>query len=127
MRRLGRLVFWLVVAASLFANAVTLGVLLRLGELRDLANGGGPGFADLPRELRAEVRAALRDNRAALAGPLAELGAARGAMFAAAQARPFDAAALESAMARVRTASGALQAAAHAVMAEAYARAAAAP
>jgi uncharacterized membrane protein len=123
--RIWRVLFWLLVAASLLANAVVLGLALRMGEMRELANGGSTGFTDLPRQTRAEVRGALRDNRAALAGPLTALGAARRAMFEAAAARPFDRAALEAAMARVRQATGEMQAAAHAVMLEAYARAAA--
>jgi uncharacterized membrane protein len=120
-----KVLFWLVVGASLLANAVVLGLLLRLGELRDIANGGSAGFAGLPAGTRAEVREALGANREALAGPLAALGEARRAMFAAAAARPFDRAALDAAMAKVRDATLDLQEAAHAVMLDAYAGAAA--
>jgi len=124
MRPVLRVLFWIGVAASLLLNAVAVGAWLRLADLRDMANGGGAGFADLPRETRAEVRAALEENRAALAAPLRRLGEARAAMYAAAAARPFDRAALEAAMGAVRDATAELQAAAHGVMADAFAAAA---
>jgi uncharacterized membrane protein len=119
-----RVIFWVVVAASLLANAVVLGLFLRFGEMRGLMNGGGGGFADLPPEIRQEFRAVLRDNRGALRASLRELGQARRAMFDAAAARPYDRAAVEAAMERVRVASAALQVAGQEVLLKAFDRAA---
>lgn len=109
MTKLARALFWVVVCASLLANAVVLGLAWRAGEWREIANGGTAGFADLPQPIRAEFRAVLRDNREALMSPLADLGDARRAMFEAAAARPYDRARVEAAMTRVREASAALQ------------------
>jgi uncharacterized membrane protein len=109
MTKLLRVVFWIIVCGSLLANAVVLGFAWRASELREIANGGTGGFADLPQDIRAEFRDILRQNRDELLAPLAELGKARREMFAAAAARPYDRAAVEAAMARVRIASTALQ------------------
>jgi uncharacterized membrane protein len=109
MNRGLRILFWMVVAASLLANAVVLGLFLRAGEMRGILNGGGGGFANLPSEIRQEFRDVLRENRGTLRGPLRELGQARRAMFDAASARPYDRAAVEAAMERVRAASAAVQ------------------
>jgi uncharacterized membrane protein len=109
MTKLLRVLFWILVCASLLANAVVLGVVWRAGELREIANGGTRGFSDLPQPIRAEFRTLLRENREGLMAPLAELGEARRAMFEAAAARPYDRATVEAAMARVRAASTALQ------------------
>ncbi len=109
MMKLARVLFWIVVCASLLANAMVLGLAWRAGELRQIANGGTAGFADLPDPIRAEFRAVLKENRAALMSPLTDLGEARRTMFEAAAARPYDRAAVEVAMSRVRTASTALQ------------------
>jgi uncharacterized membrane protein len=107
--KLAKVAFWIIVCASLLANAVVLGLAWRAGELRQIANGGTAGFADLPPPIRDEFRVVLRDNRPALMSPLAELGQARRAMFDAAAARPYDRAAVEAAMRRVREASAKLQ------------------
>jgi uncharacterized membrane protein len=127
MKRLLRVLFWIVVAASLLGNAVVLGLALRLGEMRETLNGGTGGFADLPRPIRAEFREVFAAHRADLAAPLANLGAARRAMFEAAAARPYDHAAVEAAMARVRDASAALQAKGQALLLLAFNRAAGVP
>jgi uncharacterized membrane protein len=109
MKKLARVLFWVIVCTSLLGNAVALGLAWRAGELREIANGGTAGFADLPQPIRAEFRTVLRENRADLMLLLTELGQARRAMFAAAVARPYDRAAVEAEMQRVRTASAALQ------------------
>ncbi len=109
MNRALRVVFWIVVAASLLANAVVLGLVLRFGDMRGVMNGGGGGFGGLPPEIKQEFREVLRENRGTLRGPLRELGAARRAMFEAARARPYDRAEVEAAMERVRSASAAVQ------------------
>lgn len=111
-----RVMFWVVVAASLLANAAVLGLFLRFNDLRGVMNGRGGGFADLPPEIRQEFREVLRENRHTLRGPLRELGQARRAMFEAAAARPYDRAAVEAAMAQVRAASAALQVAGQEVL-----------
>jgi uncharacterized membrane protein len=119
-----RILFWLVLGASLMANAVALGLLLRLGALRDSAMGEGARWSDLPAETRSAFRAELSENRGELAGLVAEVGKARSAMFTAATARPYDRAAVETAQARVREASAALQQKAQALMLEAFDKAA---
>jgi uncharacterized membrane protein len=124
MRIPWRGLFTAVAVLSLLANAVVLGLFLRMGDLRDTLNGGGTGFSGLPRAVRSEVRRALADERAALAAPLARLGAARRGMIEAAAARPYDGAAVEARMAEVRAASAALQAQLQTIMLGAFARAA---
>ncbi|MGL5009388.1 MAG: periplasmic heavy metal sensor [Paracoccaceae bacterium] len=119
-----RVIFWLVVAASLLANAVVLGLFLRFGDMRGVINGGGGGFANLPSEIKQEFRDVLAENRRTLRVPLRELGQARRAMFDAASARPYDRAAVEAAMERVREASAAAQVAGQALLLEAFDRAA---
>lgn len=122
MKPLLRILFWLVVGASLLANAVVLGLWLRLSPLRDAFMGGGEGFRDLPADLRQTYRAVLAEREAALREHLAALGRARAAMFRAAAAEPPDRAAVEAAMAAVRESSAALQAAAQQVLLDALDR-----
>ncbi len=119
-----RVLFWIVVGASLLSNAVLLGLFLRMGEMRGVANGGGMGFGDLPRHMRSEFREVLHENRDALAAPLRTLGQARRGMFAAAAARPYDRATVEAAMNRVRSASADLQVAGQDLLLMAFDRAA---
>ncbi len=124
MNRIWRILFWVVVAVSLLANALVLGVFLRAGEMRGIINGGGGGFANLPAEIKQEFRDVLRENRGTLQGPLRDLGQARRAMFDAAAARPYDRAAVEAAMERVRVASAALQVAGQTLLLMAFDKAA---
>jgi Spy/CpxP family protein refolding chaperone len=124
MRRAWRVLFWIGVAASLLLNAVVLGLYLRTADMRGVVNGGGLGFGDLPRGIRQEFFAVLREDRASLRGPLRDLGQARRAMFEAARARPYDRAAVEAAMVKVRTASAALQLAGQDLLLKAFDRAA---
>jgi uncharacterized membrane protein len=119
-----RVLFWVLVAASLLANAVVLGLFLRAGDMRGVINGGGGGFANLPSEIRQEFRQVLRENKGVMAPHLRELGQARRAMFDAAAARPYDHAAVEAAMARVRAASTAVQVAGQDLLLQAFDRAA---
>jgi uncharacterized membrane protein len=121
MTRVWRALFWLVVGASLLMNAVVLGLFLRHGELRKSFSGGDAGLASLPQDVQADLRAALRDHRQELQGPLAELREARRAMFDAAAVRPIDRPQAEAAMERVREASTALQLAAQMIMLNALA------
>jgi uncharacterized membrane protein len=125
MNRVWRVLFWMVVAASLLANAIVLGLVLRFGEMRGAMNGGGGGFADLPPDIRQEFREVMRDNRGTLRGPMRELGQARRAMFEAARARPYDHAAVVAAMERVRAASAAVQVAGQDLLLQAFDNAAA--
>jgi uncharacterized membrane protein len=124
MRSPWRTAFTVISVLSLLANAIVLGLVLRLGEMRTVLNGGGEGFQGLPRAVRAEVRRSLAAQRSDLTAPLARLGAARRAMLDAAAARPYDAAAVAARMAEVRTASGEVQAALHRIMLDAFTRAA---
>jgi uncharacterized membrane protein len=110
MNPVWRVLFWMVFGASLLANAIVLGLVLRFGDMRGGGGGGdAAGFSRMPPEIRQEFRSVLRENRRTLVVPMRELGAARRAMFDAALARPYDRAAVEAAMARVREASAAVQ------------------
>lgn len=120
-----RLLFWIVVGASLLANAVALGLWLRAGTLRDEV--GSTAFRELPRAVRVEARRALVENRDALRAQLRDVGEARRAMFATAGARPYDRAAVEAAMERVREATAALQEEAQKALLRAFDKAAETP
>jgi uncharacterized membrane protein len=120
-----RVLFWLVIGASLLINAVVLGLWLRGSALRDEI--GGTAFRDLPRAVRVEARRAIVENRAALRAALLEVGEARRAMFAAAEARPYDSAAVAAAMERVRDATSALQEEGQKVLLRAFDKAAERP
>jgi uncharacterized membrane protein len=122
-----RIFFWTILCLSLLANAIVLGLLLRLGNLRDLANGGSDGWIGVPAEARSLFRAELAENRPELLELVAELGRARAEMFTAAAARPFDRAAVEAAQAKVRVASTALQARSQLLMLDAFDKAARSP
>ncbi|MFN0114463.1 MAG: periplasmic heavy metal sensor [Paracoccaceae bacterium] len=124
MRSPWRTAFTILAVLSLFANAVVLGLWLRGSEMREVLNGGGEGFAGLPRDIRAEVRRSLQAGRSDLTAPLARLGAARRAMLDAAAARPYDAAAVEVRLAEVRAATAEVQESAHAILLGAFSRAA---
>lgn len=125
MKPVLRVLFWMVVAASLLANAVVLGLWLRTSAMRDEI--GGTAFRDLPRAARLEARRALVENREGLRAAITRLGEARRAMFAAAEARPYDRAAVEAAMLGVRDATDALQAEGQKALLVAFDRAAEAP
>lgn len=125
MKPLLRVLFWIVVGASLLANAVVLGLWLRGSALRDEI--GSTAFRDLPRAVRLEARRALVENRAALRAALQAVGEARRAMYTAAEARPYDRAAVEAAMERVREATSVLQAEGQKVLLQAFDKAAEAP
>ena len=116
----GRILFWAILGVSLLANAVVLGLVLRLGNLRDLASGGSDGWAGLPSETRSVFLSELRANRPDLRALVADLGRARADMFAAAAARPYDRAAVGATQARVRSASSALQIATQLMMLKAF-------
>ncbi len=125
MNKVLRVLFWLVVCASLLANAVVLGLTWRTGDIRAAINGGTSGFTGLPAPIKAEFRAVLAENKRDLVRPLAALGQARREMFAAAAARPYDRAAVEAAMARVREASSTLQTEGQRLLLQSFDRAAA--
>ncbi len=120
-----RVLFWIVVGASLLANAVALGLWLRAGTLRDEV--GSTAFRELPRAVRVEARRALVENRDALRAALRAVGEARRAMFATAEARPYDREAVEAAMARVREATATLQAEGQKALLRAFDKAAETP
>ncbi len=129
MNPVWRVLFWIVVGASLLANAIVLGLVLRFGDMRGGGGGAGDaaGFGRMPPEIRQEFRSVLRENRRTLAAPMRDLGAARRAMFDAALARPYDRAAVEAAMVRVRDASAAVQVAGQALLLMTFDKAAGAP
>ncbi len=100
-----RVALYLLLAVSLLGNAVALGLWLRL---RD-AGGVDGAWRRLPPETRAEFRAAVADRGSELRARFRALASARAEMLAAAEARPYDRAAVEAAMARVSAATLALQ------------------
>jgi hypothetical protein len=115
-----RFALYLVLFLSLLANAVVLGLWLRLRGTAAL----GEGWRELPAPARAEFRARLAESRPEFARRLAELAEARRGVLEAAERRPFDRAAVEAAMARVRALTAALQADGQALLLGALERAA---
>jgi uncharacterized membrane protein len=120
----GRVLLWLVLGASLFANAVVLGLYLRAGPMADRDGALRSAWADLPVEMRGDLRAALRDNRGELRQLVADLRAARAEVMAAVRARPHDRDAVVAAQAKVRVATDALVVSAQLLMLEAFDRSA---
>jgi uncharacterized membrane protein len=118
---LGRVLLWVVLGASLMANAVVLGLYLRFGSFNEEA-GLRSGWATLPAETRGFLRDEFAQNRGELRSLLSDLRAARSEMFAAAAARPYDRAAVEAAQAKVRAATTALQIAGQDLMLKAFDR-----
>jgi uncharacterized membrane protein len=87
---------------SLIGNALALGALKRLSDLRDDLIGPGADVARLPVALRSDLRDALRDERRRLAPFLREALQARRALVLAMTDSPHDRAATEAAMTRFR-------------------------
>jgi uncharacterized membrane protein len=109
MSRGWSIALWLLLAVSLFGNAVAVGFTLRLAEVRDVLQGESAGMRDLPPDLRSSIRQRVINARGEFREKLQALGEARGRMIAAAKAEPYDAAALEAAMADVRAATTEVQ------------------
>jgi uncharacterized membrane protein len=101
-RSWGRIVLIAVLALSLLGNALTLGGLLRLRELRETLVGAGTEAITLPEALRQDLRAALRDRRADLMPALREVLLSRRALIAAMTAQPHDRTATDAAMTAFR-------------------------
>lgn len=110
-RRWSRVLLVAALAASLVANVFFFGYAVR-GQQEFV--GASPiaenVLTDYPAEVRSEFRRILRENRDRALAAVRELREARSAMAAAANASPFDEAALRSAMTRVRSRTDALQA-----------------
>jgi uncharacterized membrane protein len=119
----GRILLWVVLGASLLANAVVLGLILRFGAFSDGTAGQRSAWTSIPAEVRAEVRAELVANRQELRLLVSDLRQARAAMLEAATARPFDRAKVEAEQARVRSATEALQLRSQDVMLNAFEKA----
>lgn len=103
--RVLRIALRVVLVLSLLANAAVIGVILRAVELRDRAGLQDTRF---PSELGRAFMEVIEDEED-IWTQLAQLGDARRAMMAAAEARPLDREALVAAMAEVRRQSAALQ------------------
>jgi uncharacterized membrane protein len=103
-RSWGRIALILALVLSLTGNAVTLGAWLRFREARAELLGPDATAARLPAELRADLRAALREDRRALVPALRDIARARDAIVAAAAARPYDGAEAAAAMEAYRAA-----------------------
>ncbi|MCU0826982.1 MAG: periplasmic heavy metal sensor [Tabrizicola sp.] len=126
----GRVLLWVVLGASLLANAVMLGLVLRFGGMGGLA-GFGEGamgersvWAEVPPETRAAFREGIAENRRELLRLVRELRAARAEMLAAAAARPYDRNAVIAAQEKARAATAELQLKTQALMLRALDRAA---
>ncbi len=113
--RLVRIGLRVVFALSLLLNALTVGVLLQLSEIRSFY---GLGDARLPRDIRRDFFDMARGD-AELAAESAKLGAARTRMVEIGSALELDQAALEAAMAEVRDQTLALQQKSQALLVEA--------
>jgi uncharacterized membrane protein len=120
----GRVLLWAVLGISLLANAVVLGLVLRLGAFRDDGAGLRSVWSGVPAETRADFRAGIAANRAELRRLLGDLRQARTEMLAAAAARPYDREAVVIAQGKVRAATEALQVRTQALMLETFDRAA---
>ena len=121
-----RLVLWVVLALSLLLNAVTLGVVWRVNDIRRSLTGNTAGLSGLPAGVRADLARAVFDRPPQITAAIANLGAARRLMFEASAARPFDRAALEATLKSVREATTALQVEGQLLLLEIIARHAAA-
>jgi uncharacterized membrane protein len=92
-----------VLALSLFGNAVTLGALMRLREIREDLIGPDTKAVALPKTLREELRAALKERRVELAPALSDLLRTRRTLIEAMKAQPFDPAATDALMTAFRS------------------------
>lgn len=99
----GRIALIAVLAVSLLGNALAAGAVLRFRALQGDLLGPAAAQAFFPREVRRDLRAALRDHAESLRPALHRLAEDRAAVVAAGMARPFDRAALDVAMTRFRT------------------------
>lgn len=103
--RVLRITLRVVLVLSLLANVFVIGVVLRAVELRDRAGLKDTRF---PPELGRAFMEVVEDEQE-IWNQLAQLGDARRAMMAAAEARPLDREALVAAMAEVRRQTATLQ------------------
>lgn len=101
-RNPGQIALIAVLALSLMGNALAVGAVLRFRALQGDLLGPAAAQATFPREIRRELRAALREKAGMLRPALRQLTEDRAAVVAAGQARPFDRVALDAAMARFR-------------------------
>ncbi len=97
-RNTGRIVLISVLAVSLLGNALAFGAVIRFRALQSDLLGPAAEQAFFPRDVRRDLRAALKENAAELRPALHQLAEDRAAVVAAGTARPFDRAALDSAM-----------------------------
>lgn len=107
-RSWGRIALILALILSLLGNAVTLGALVRLQMARSYLLGSEAVPARLPDDLRAELRAALRQDPRQSLPLLREVVRARMAIVEAIRAEPYDRAATEAAADAFRAAIDAL-------------------
>ncbi len=110
-----RILLRVVLAVSLIANAAMIGLLLRLGAIRDEM-----GFerAAVAPEIRREFLARAPEDET-LRQAVQNLGTARATLMDLLENAPLDTAAIEAQMAEVRSATEALQTEAHRILLEA--------
>ena len=106
MRRMSRsrLLLMVILALSLLGNAVTLGAVWRLQELRVELVGAGQALPTFPRDVRAALRAELDANPQVVKPKVQAMIAARAKVVATTQTGHFDRAATEAAMTEFRVA-----------------------
>lgn len=94
----GRLLMACILGLSLIGNAVAIGAVWRLQDLRQELTAGASDDAFFPKDWRRAIRDDLRDNADDLRPKLAALVAARAEVVRRATAEPFDPDALQTAM-----------------------------
>ena len=101
-RSWGQIALITVLVLSLFGNAVALGALVRLREVREDLLGPDLQVVILPDAMRKDLRAAIRERRAELAPALRSVLLTRRALVEAMTARPHDRATTEARMVEFR-------------------------
>ncbi|MEM8836763.1 MAG: periplasmic heavy metal sensor [Pseudomonadota bacterium] len=111
--RIFRFLFIVVACISLLANAVMIGIGVRLADAGLIGGGILRDFADIPRETRKAVFSALRDDRSELRQLAVKLREDRKAVLEIVAKEEIDPVTLNAAMAKVRASTQRLQEASH--------------
>lgn len=114
--RFGQILVYSVLALSLLANAVVIGLWMRFRE----ASGGEPLWRRLPAEARIAFRENLNDVQSPLRLQIRALAKARATLFDIAAARPYDRPRVEAALADVAEATRILQATAQGILLQGF-------
>lgn len=107
-RNPGRLVLVVLLVVSLLGNALTIGALLRLDQIRRDLMGPAADSGHYPLQLARQLQGALIEHDQTLRPLFHAVATARAQVVAAAQSKPFDRAVTEAEMAELRLAVDAL-------------------